>query len=83
MNFEYKEEYFSGLTSNWNRVSYKFIGNLIDGAIKEKHGMKILDLGCGTGTYFFDLKNKNNLVFGILTIQALLLMRLRTKVMLN
>lgn len=65
MNFDYREEYFSGLTSNWNRVSYSYISKLIDGAIKEKHGMKILDLGCGTGTYFFDLRNKNNEVFGI------------------
>jgi ubiquinone/menaquinone biosynthesis C-methylase UbiE len=65
MEFNYNDNYFDGLSSNWNSKSFPQISELIISRLPKRNQLKILDLGCGTGMYFQTLANKSNIVYGL------------------
>ncbi len=65
MEFNYNDNYFIGLASNWNTQSFPHIKELINSRLPKRGQLKILDLGCGTGMYFQTLAKENNTVYGL------------------
>ena len=62
---DYNLDYFNYMTHRWNTLSFPFISAIIQKKMPRYTNGRILDLGCGSGIYYQQLKQKNNLVDGI------------------
>ena len=49
--FDYDPEYFGSLKGSWNEVSFPLIAPLARQAVAAGKPARILDYGCGSGTY--------------------------------
>lgn len=64
-NYNYSDNYFEGLLTGWNKISYPIISKLVKTCLEKYKPETILDLGCGNGIYFDVLKTYSKNIYGI------------------
>jgi ubiquinone/menaquinone biosynthesis C-methylase UbiE len=64
-NYNYSENYFEGLSNNWNKISFPIISKLLKNTLEKYKPETTLDLGCGNGIYFEILKTQSKNIYGI------------------